>query len=240
MHTPLPVNLGFLSCASDCNSEHAILGDPIETSPGQRVCREAKSHVQGAVLSWVHTAPHAQVYTCTHALSLNIMVMTLVYRAVMGVEHIHSCCEEGFLAQTLGCLTRSHIHLSSCHCMQKLTTSYLSRFFSTFCDCIAMLCVQDDLHIYDQHVCSLVASANSQSAHAPSSCIRLLENTTRNGQVHTCVTMAGAKQNVQALCLDGPVRVHIHRYGGCPRLQTGLGQGTAAACVSHTPSIVSG
>ncbi len=84
MHTPLPVNLGFLSRASDCNSKHAILRDPFETSPGQRVCWEAKSHVQGAVLSKVHTAPHAQVYTCTHTRSLNTMVMTLVSRAVTG------------------------------------------------------------------------------------------------------------------------------------------------------------
>ncbi len=69
--------------------------------------------------------------------------------------------------------------------------------------------------------------------------ICLLENTGRNGQVYTCVTMAGAKQNVQALRLDGPIRVHIHCYGRCPRLQTRLGQGTAAARVSHhTPGIV--
>ena len=147
MHTPLPVNLGFLSCASVCNSEHAILRDAFETSPGQRVCWEAKSHVQGAVLSRVHTAPHAQMYTCTHALSLNLMVMTLVSRdgrglGIMCSEHVHSC-EEGFLAQTFPCLTHAMIHLSSCHCMQKLLTAYLSRFSATFCDCIAMLCLQD-------------------------------------------------------------------------------------------------
>ncbi len=65
--------------------------------------------------------------------------------------------------------------------------------------------------------------------------LHLLE-TGRNGQVHTCVTMAGAKQNVQALYLNGPVRVHIHCYGRCPRLQTGLGQGTAAACVTNYTS----
>ncbi len=95
------------------------------------------------------------------------------------------------------------------------------------------------LHIYGQHVVSSMASAYSQSAYVPSTCVCLLEDTGRNGQVHTCVTMAGAKQNVQALCLDGPIRVHIHSYGGCPRLQAGLGQGTAAACVSqYTPRTV--
>jgi len=57
--------------------------------------------------------------------------------------HGHSCCEEGFLAQTFGCLTQAHMHLSSCHCMQKLLTVYLSRFSATVCDCLAMLCLQD-------------------------------------------------------------------------------------------------
>ena len=53
----------------------------------------------------------------------------------------------------------------------------------------------------------------------------------------TCVTLAGAQQDVQALSLNGAVRVHIHSYGGGPRLQTGLGQGTATQAASTAHSI---
>jgi len=88
-----------------------------------------------------------------------------------------------------------------------------------------------------QKVCLIGISLQPVSTCATELC--LLEDTGQNGQVHTCVTMAGAQQNVQALCLDGPIRVHVYCYGRCPCLQTGLGQGTAAARVfHHTPSTV--
>ena len=62
---PLPVNLRVLSSSLDTDSEHAVLGDPLETRPGQGVWGEPQSHVQGTVLGGVHTAPHAQMHTCT-------------------------------------------------------------------------------------------------------------------------------------------------------------------------------
>lgn len=65
--SPLPINFGLVGSACDSNSQHAIFWHSLQASPAERVCWKAQSHVQSAVVSRLHTAPHAEMHSCTQS-----------------------------------------------------------------------------------------------------------------------------------------------------------------------------